>query len=467
MLQQVRKTSLQSLQVLIVQVCLRNAAVVLQSTYSRYDNNCVRLQSCHTALDIQELLSTQVSAEACLCDGVISQVQAHLGSGYRVAAVSDVREGSAVYDSRYMLQSLYQVRLQSVLQKSCHSALCVQIASGNRLLLGNLSVCISDDNSCKSFLQVCDVLSQTQNSHNLGCYGDIVAVLSRHTVGLSAKSVYYVTQLTVIHIYASSPGNLSRVDVQSVALEDVVVNHRCQQVVRCADCVEVAGEVKVDILHRNYLCVSAACCSALYAEYRSQGRLTKGYHNLFANLLHTVCQAYGCGSLSFSCRSRVDSSYQNQLAVFSRFLLQQIVVNFCFVLSVLLQIFVVDTCLCRDVSNRQHLCFLCDFDVSFESHCKTSPFIVTGPSAADVCGFFVDNLTSDSFVSLIYYVSYYSVLFQNQQSYTLLNIDILFTNLLFSAFPLSFALFAETLPVLFHFFSVFLWETAFFIRHIV
>ena len=234
----------------------------------------------------------------------------------------------------------------------------------------------------------------------------------------------------------------------------MVVNHSCQQVVRCADSVEVAGEVKIDILHRNYLCVSAACCSALYAEYRSQGRLTKGYHNLLANLLHTVCQTYGCGGLSLSCRSRVDSGYQNQLTILSRFLLQQIVVNFCFVLSVLLQIFVVDTCLCRDVSNRQHLCFLCDFDVSFESHCKTSPFIVIGPSAADVCGFFVDNLTSDSFVSLIYYVSYYSDQPRNQQSYTVSNIDILFTNLLFPDFPQVFTFFQGTLPVFFDFFSV-------------
>ena len=387
MLQQVRKTSLQSLQVLLVQVCLRNAAVVLQSTNGCYDNNCVGLQACHTALDIQELLSTQVSAEACLCDGVISQVQAHLGSGYGVTAVRDICEGSAVYDSRYMLQSLYQVRLQSVLQKSCHSALCVQIACGNRLLLGNLSVCISDDDSCKSFLQVCDVLSQTQNSHDLGCYGDIVAVLSRHTVGLSAKSVYYITQLTVVHIYASSPGNLSRVDVQSIALEDMVINHGCQQVVRCADSVEVAGEVKVDILHGNYLCVSAACCSALYAEYRSQGRLTKSYHNLLANLLHTVCQTYGCGGLSFSCRSRVNSGYQNQFAVLSRFFFQQIVVNFCFVLSILLQIFVIDTCLGCDVSDRQHLCFLCDFNVCFESHCKTSPFILPALPRLGFCGF--------------------------------------------------------------------------------
>ena len=165
------------------------------------------------------------------------------------------------------------------------------------------------------FLQVCDVICQAQNCHDLGCNGDVVAVLSRHSVGLSAKSVYYVTQLTVIHIHASSPGDLSRVDVQLIALEDVVVDHCCQQVVCCADRMEVAGEMKVDILHRHNLCVSAACCSALYTEYRSKGRLTKRYHNVLAKLLHTVCKTYGRRSLSFSCRSRVDRCYQDQLAV--------------------------------------------------------------------------------------------------------------------------------------------------------
>ena len=66
MLQKVRKSFLQSLQILVVQLSLRNAAVVLQGTYGRYDDNCVGLQACHTALDIQELLCSQVCAEACL-----------------------------------------------------------------------------------------------------------------------------------------------------------------------------------------------------------------------------------------------------------------------------------------------------------------------------------------------------------------------------------------------------------------
>ena len=291
-----------------------------------------------------------------------------------------------------MLQSLYQVRLQGILQKSRHSALCVQIAGRYRLLLGSLSVCIAYDDSRQSLLQVRDVACQTQNCHNLGCYGDVIAILSGHSIGLSAKAIHYVTKLTVIHVHASSPGDLSRIDVQSVALENMVVNHGCQQVVGCSDCMEIAGEMKVDILHGHYLRVSAAGSSALYTKYRSQRRLAESYHNLLANLLKSICQSYRCGSLSFSCGSRVDSSNQNQLAVLSIGLLQKIVVDLCFVLSVLLQILVVNSRLLRNLRNRQHLCLLCNFNVRFESHFETSPFIVR-VRAYRTAIFSVDNLT--------------------------------------------------------------------------
>ena len=196
--------------------------------------------------------------------------------------MGDVCEWSAVYDCRNMLQSLYQVWFQSVFQQCAHCTLCVQIACGNRFLLGSFSISISDYDSCKSFFQVFDVACQTQNCHDLGSNGDVIAVLTRHSVCLSAQSVYYETKLTVIHIHTSSPGYFSWVDVQFISLINMVVDHCCQQVVGCADCVEVTGEMKVDILHGNYLCVSAACCPAFYTKYRSKGWLTKSNHNVFA-----------------------------------------------------------------------------------------------------------------------------------------------------------------------------------------
>ena len=67
-----------------------------------------------------------------------------------------------------------------------------------------------------------------------------------------------------------------------IALLNVVVQHGGKQVVGRADGVEIAGEVQVDIFHRNYLCVSAACSAALNTKYRSQRWLAKGNHNFLA-----------------------------------------------------------------------------------------------------------------------------------------------------------------------------------------
>ncbi len=161
----------------------------------------------------------------------------------------------------------------------------------------------------------------------------------------------------------------------------MVVNHRCQQVVRRADCMEITCEMKVDVFHRNHLCVSASCSAAFHTKDRSKGRLAKSNHNLLAELLHTICQTYGRSGLALSCRSRVDCGNENQLAVGSVRLFQQIVVDLCFVLAVLLQILVIDPCFCCDLSDRSHLTFLCDLDVGFESH-KNYSFLPFGPAGS-------------------------------------------------------------------------------------
>ena len=135
MFQKVWKTFLKSLKVLIVKISLRNAAIVFQCTDSSNDNNCIWFQTSHTAFDIKEFLGTKVSTESSLCDGVISKLQSHLGSGYGVTSVSNVCEWSAVNDCRYMLQCLNKVWFQSIFQKCCHSTLCMKITSCYRFLL--------------------------------------------------------------------------------------------------------------------------------------------------------------------------------------------------------------------------------------------------------------------------------------------------------------------------------------------
>ena len=54
---------------------------------------------------------------------------------------------------------------------------------------------------------------------------------------------------------------------------------------------EVAGEVEVDILHRDDLRIAAAGRAALDAEDRAEGRLTQSDKDVLAELAHTVGQA--------------------------------------------------------------------------------------------------------------------------------------------------------------------------------
>ena len=150
----------------------------------------------------------------------------------------------------------------------------------------------------------------------------------------------------------------------------MVIEHRSEQVVCSADGVEVAGEVQVDVFHRNDLRIAAACCTALDAEDRAQRRLTQSDEHVLAELLHAVGQADSGRGLAFTGRGGVDGGDQNQLAVGALDLVQDVVVNLGLVLAILLQVLIIHTSDLSDLGDGPHLCFLCDFDVGFEfCHC--------------------------------------------------------------------------------------------------
>ena len=332
MLEQVGHTLLQCLQVLVAQVSLGHAAIVLQGADGGNDDNRAGLQASHAALDVQELLSAQVSAEAGLGDGVVRKAHGDLGGGDGVAPVGDVGEGPAVDKRGGVLQGLDQVGLEGVLEQGGHSALGVQVAGGDGLLI----IGVAHHQTGQTLLQVGDVAGQAQYGHDLGGHGDVVAVLTGHAVDAAAQAVGDETQLAVIHVHAAAPGDPAGVDAQLVALIDMVIQHGGQQVVGSADGVEVAGKVEVDVLHRNDLSIAAAGCAALDAEHRAQGGLAQSDQNIFAQLLHAVGQADSGGRLALTGRGGVDGGNQDQLALPLLGLVEDVVVNLGLVVAVLL-----------------------------------------------------------------------------------------------------------------------------------
>ncbi len=63
-LEQVRKTGFQSFEVFVVQVGFRDTAVVLEGTDGSDDDDGGGSKACHAALDVEELLGTEVGTEA-------------------------------------------------------------------------------------------------------------------------------------------------------------------------------------------------------------------------------------------------------------------------------------------------------------------------------------------------------------------------------------------------------------------
>ena len=221
MLQQVRQTLLKGVEVFVVQLGLRHTAVVLERTDGGHDYDSARLEVRHAALDVQELLRAQVGGEARLGDDVVRALERHARGGYAVAAVGDVGKRAAVDEGRCALKRLHQVRLERVLQERRHSALGLEVVSGDRLAV----VGVAHDYARQALLEVGDVAREAEHGHDLAGDGYLEAVLTRHTLHPAAQAVNDVPELAVVHVHRALPGDLLGVDAERVALLDVVVQH--------------------------------------------------------------------------------------------------------------------------------------------------------------------------------------------------------------------------------------------------
>ena len=124
--------------------------------------------------------------------------------------------------------------------------------------------------------QVLEVARDGHDRHHLRRRGDVEAGLARVAVGPAAEPDRDVAQRPVVHVDRAAPGDPQRVDLVRVAVQDRRVDHRREQVVGGADRVDVAGEVEVEVLHRDDLGQAAAGRAALDPEHRTERRPRAG-----------------------------------------------------------------------------------------------------------------------------------------------------------------------------------------------
>ena len=100
-----------------------------------------------------------------------------------------------------------------------------------------------------------------------------------------------------------------------VPVMEVRVDQRREQVVRGRDRVQVAGEVQVQVLHRDDLRVAAAGSAALHAEHRPERRLAQAEDRLAAELAETLRERDRRRRLPLARRRRRDRRDVDQLRV--------------------------------------------------------------------------------------------------------------------------------------------------------
>ena len=201
-------------------------------------------------------------------DDVVGHERQPVGDD-RVVAVGDVGERPGVDEGRPALERLEQVRLDRVAQQDGHRAGDAEVLGGDRRAVGRRR----QDDPPEPRAQVEQVGGQGEDGHDLGADGDDELGLARDAVLAPAEADDDVAQRPVADVDDARPEDPVRVDAERVLVVEAVVEERAGQVVRRADGVDVAGQVEVEVLHRDDLAVAAAGRAALDPEDRPERRL--------------------------------------------------------------------------------------------------------------------------------------------------------------------------------------------------
>ena len=127
-----------------------HAAVVLEGAQGRHHHHRIGAQARLAALDVNELLSAQISTKAGLGDHILAKLERSLGGGDGVAAVGNVGKRAAVDDGRVVLQGLHQVGLDRVFEQRGHGALGLEVTGANGCLLAG----VANDDVAQALLEV-------------------------------------------------------------------------------------------------------------------------------------------------------------------------------------------------------------------------------------------------------------------------------------------------------------------------
>ena len=190
------------------QISFGNATVELQSAHSCHNHSSRGEDSRSPTLDVDELLSTQVSAKSCLGDRVLTVVHSGCRCQYRITTVGNVGERSTMNKRWGSFNGLHEVGRQTLGQERSHRTCNFQISNGDRFLVERAR----HDNVAQAFLQIGNRRGQAEHSHDLTCHNNVEVVFASHPIVVTAQTDSDIAKSTVIQVDNASDLNPARVN---------------------------------------------------------------------------------------------------------------------------------------------------------------------------------------------------------------------------------------------------------------
>ena len=146
------------------------------------------------------------------------------------------------------------------------------------------------DDPAEAGPEIVKVGREGEDGHHLRRDGDDPLRLARDAVLLAAETDDGPADRPVADVDDARPEDRVRIDPERVPVVEAVVEECGREVVGRPDRVDVAGQVEVEVLHRDHLAVAAAGGAALDPEHRSERRLADADRGPLADLVEPLGQ---------------------------------------------------------------------------------------------------------------------------------------------------------------------------------
>jgi hypothetical protein len=176
--------------------------------------------------------------------------------------MSNVTEGSRMNEGGRTFQGLDEVRQERVLQQHGHrTGTAERFGRGHGAALGQ-----ADKDSAESLTKIGMISGQRQDRHDFRRLGNDKLPLPR----CPCRTQHDVTKRSIAHTQRARPSDSLWIELQPIAVKQVVIHERREQIVAGRDRMGITREMQIDILHGPNLSTASTRPSSLDTKDRSQ-----------------------------------------------------------------------------------------------------------------------------------------------------------------------------------------------------